>query len=176
MTSLLTLAQINRMAASDFSQAFGRVFEHSPWIAERALARRPFASIEALHAAMCAVVREASADEQLALLRAHPALAGREAIAGELTPESTREQASAGLNALSRAEMERISQLNAAHAERFGFPFIIAVRLNTRDRILAEFERRLGLDLEAERIACLEQVYLITGLRLRDLVSDAAPA
>ena len=172
MTSpALTLDQINRMSSSEFSRAFGRVFEHSPWIAERSFAARPFASIDALHGAMCTVVREASDAEQLALLAAHPALAGREAIAGELTPESTREQAAAGLNALTRVEMERIRHLNEAHAARFGFPFIIAVRLNTKAGIFAEFERRLTLDATAERLACLEQVYLITRLRLGDLAS-----
>ncbi len=167
----LTLDQINRMESREFSRVFGRVFEHSPWIAERSLTARPFASIEALHQAMCAVVRQASAPEQRALLVAHPALAGREALAGELTPESTREQAAAGLDALSRAEMDHISRMNQVHAERFGFPFIIAVRLNTKARIFSEFERRLALDQAAEERACLEQVYLITGLRLRELVS-----
>jgi 2-oxo-4-hydroxy-4-carboxy-5-ureidoimidazoline decarboxylase len=165
----LTLDRVNGMSAGDFARAFGRVFEHSPWIAERAFARRPFASVDALHRAMVEVVDGASAEEQLALLRAHPELAGREAQSGELTPESTNEQAKAGLTALTRAEMERIAALNARHAERFGFPFIIAARLNGKDRIFAELERRLALSPDAEQAACLAQVRLITRIRLDDL-------
>src|SRR5579871_3155344 len=111
----MTVAQINAMSPEDFSRAFGAVYEHSPWIARRAFARRPFSGIAALHAAMKTVVEEASRDEQLALLRAHPELAGREARAGELTAHSTTEQRSAGLNALSRDEMARIAELNQAH-------------------------------------------------------------
>lgn len=169
----LSLATVNRMSAADFGRAFGRVFEHSPWIAERAFARRPFASVEALHAAMVDVVKHATVNEQLALLRAHPELAGREAQAGSLTAESTNEQTKAGLDALSREEMERITGLNRAHAERFGFPFIIAARLNGKQRIFAEFERRLALAPDAERAACLDQVYLITRIRLDDLMGPS---
>lgn len=174
--SQLTLDEINRMSAAAFGRIFGRVFEHSPWIAERAFARRPFASADALHAAMVEVVRAATRDEQLGLLRAHPELAGRAAQAGELTAESTNEQRKAGLNALSPDEMARITRLNRAHAERFGFPFIIAARLNAKERIFSEFERRLTLSLDEERAACLEQVYLITRIRLDDLLGQGAHA
>lgn len=171
----LTLAQANTMTPQAFAAAFGRVFEHSPWIAERAFARRPFASGEALHAAMVEVVRTASEAEQLALLRAHPELAGREAQTNTLTAESTNEQQRAGLTALSPAEMTRIAALNAAHAQKFGFPFIIAARCNTKDQIFAEFERRLALALAEERIACLEQVFVITRIRIDDLYDSAEP-
>lgn len=170
----MSLDQINAMSPGAFGAIFGRVFEHSPWIAERAFARRPFASVDALHAAMVAVVEAASPAEQVALLRAHPELAGREAQSGDLTPESTREQAGAGLASLSRAEMARIGELNRAHGMRFGFPFIIAVRRHTRSEIFAEFERRLGLDADAARAAGLAQVYVITRLRLGDL-AEVAP-
>jgi 2-oxo-4-hydroxy-4-carboxy-5-ureidoimidazoline decarboxylase len=169
----MSLDQINAMTPAAFGAAFGRVFEHSPWIAERAFARRPFASVDALHAAMVAVVEAASPAEQVALLRAHPELAGREAQSGDLTPESTREQAGAGLTSLSRAEMAHIAELNRAHAARFGFPFIIAVRRHTRSEIFAAFERRLGLDAGAARAAGLAQVYVITRLRLDDLAGAA---
>jgi 2-oxo-4-hydroxy-4-carboxy-5-ureidoimidazoline decarboxylase len=168
----LGIAQINAMTPGDFLAAFGGVFEHSPWIAERAWARRPFPDAESLHAAMVAVVAGASHAEQIALLNAHPELAGREARAGTLTITSTSEQASAGLDALSRDEMSRIEELNRRHRERFGFPFIIAARVNAKDRIFAEFERRLGLDENAELAACLEQVDAITRLRLADLVAS----
>ena len=167
----IPLAKLNAMRPAEFIAAFGGVFEHSPWVAERALARGPFADVAALHAAMVDAVRRASRAEQLALLRAHPELAGREAQAGTLTADSTSEQRGAGLDALSREEMERIERLNRAYRERFGFPFIIAVRRHSKAGIFAEFERRLGNDPEAELRECLEQVYVITRLRLDALVA-----
>lgn len=159
------------MRPAEFVAALGGVFEHSHWIAERALARRPFADVATLHAAMVGVVRDAPREEQLGLLRAHPELAGREARSGTLTTDSTAEQKSAGLTALTRDEMDRISRLNRAHRERFGFPFIIAVRRHSKDGIFAEFERRLANDAESELRECLEQVYIITRLRLDALVT-----
>jgi 2-oxo-4-hydroxy-4-carboxy-5-ureidoimidazoline decarboxylase len=167
----IRIADINAMRPAEFVAALGGVFEHSPWIAERAFASRPFADTAALHAAMVDVVRGASRDEQLGLLRAHPELAGREAQSGTLTADSTAEQRSAGLNALSREEMDRVVRLNRAYREQFGFPFIIAVRRHTKDGIFAEFERRLGNDAESERLECLEQVYVITRLRLDALIA-----
>ena len=160
------------MRPEEFVAALGGVFEHSPWVAERALASRPFADTAALHAAMVSVVRDAVREEQLGLLRAHPELAGREAQAGTLTVDSTAEQRTAGLNALTRAEMERVSRLNRAYRERFGFPFIIAARRHTKDGIFAELERRIGNDTESEVRECLEQVFIITRLRLDALVAD----
>jgi len=162
---------INESDAPGFVDLLGGIFEHAPWVAERAYLLGPFSSLANLHEAMVNVVRGASGEEQLGLLRAHPELAGREAQAGTLTADSTSEQRSAGLNALTREEMERVSRLNRAYRERFGFPFIIAVRRHTKDGILAEFERRLGNDTESERLECLEQVYIITRLRLDALVA-----
>jgi len=159
------------MRPAEFVAALGGVFEHSPWIAERALARRPFSDVAALHAAMVDVVRGATREEQLRLLCAHPELAGREAQSGTLTADSTAEQKSAGLTALTRAEMERVERLNRAYRERFGFPFIIAVRRHSKDGIFAEFERRLANAAESELRECLEQVYIITRLRLDALVT-----
>jgi 2-oxo-4-hydroxy-4-carboxy-5-ureidoimidazoline decarboxylase len=172
MTAKTALTVVNTMSEAAFNAIFGRVFEHSPWIAERSLARRPFASRRAMHQAMCDVVEKASRDEKIALLRAHPELAGKEAQSGSLTPESTNEQLKAGLHALSQDEMARIARLNRFHAEKFGFPFIIAARLNSKERIFAELERRNGLDVESELHACIEQVYLITQLRIDDLIED----
>lgn len=172
MPTKTALAVVNTMSTEAFNAVFGRVFEHSPWIAERALARRPFQTRDAMHRAMCNVVEQASLQEKIALLRAHPELAGKEARSGTLTPESTSEQQGAGLNALSKDEMIRIGRLNRAHAEKFGFPFIIAARLNAKDRIFAELERRNLLDQEAELAACIEQVYLITRLRIDDLIAE----
>lgn len=159
------------MAAAEFRAAFGGVFEHSPWVAERAFAARPFASVEALHAAMADAVKGAGDEAKLALLRAHPELAGKEAQSGTMTGDSTAEQGGAGLNALSREEMARISDLNRRYREKFGFPFIIAVRQNTKAGIFSEFERRLAHDRETELATCLGQVFVITRLRLDGLVS-----
>jgi 2-oxo-4-hydroxy-4-carboxy-5-ureidoimidazoline decarboxylase len=159
------------MPAAEFRAAFGGVFEHSPWIAERAFAARPFASVDALHAAMADAVKTAGQEAQLALLRAHPELAGKEAQAGTMTGDSTFEQGGAGLNALSREEMARISDFNRRYREKFGFPFIIAVRQNTKASIFSEFERRLAQDRDAELAASLGQVFVITRLRLDGLVA-----
>lgn len=165
------MSDINALSPAEFVAALGGVFEHSPWIAEQASAGRPYVDIASLHAAMVDNVRGASREAQIALLCAHPELAGREAQAGTLTADSTSEQRSAGLNALTRAEMERVGTLNRAYRERFGFPFIIAVRRHTKDGIFAEFERRLGNDADGERLECLEQVYIITRLRLDALIA-----
>jgi 2-oxo-4-hydroxy-4-carboxy-5-ureidoimidazoline decarboxylase len=167
----LTIAEVNRMSAADFVRALGGVFEHSPWVAERAFAARPFASVGALHAALSDAVRGAGRDAQLALLRAHPELAGREARAGTLTANSTAEQASAGLGALEPGEMRRVAELNRRYRETFGFPFIIAVRRHTKDEILRELERRMGLAPEAELANGLEQVSIIARLRLERLMA-----
>jgi 2-oxo-4-hydroxy-4-carboxy-5-ureidoimidazoline decarboxylase len=171
MAPALALVQVNAMSAAEFVGALGGVFEHSPWVAERAFAVRPFASVGSLHTAMVAVVKQAGRDEQLALLRAHPELAGREAQTGTLTADSTGEQKSAGLNALTREEMHRISDLNRRYREKFGFPFIIAVRRHDKAGILRELERRLALDPETELANDLEQVFTITRLRLDDLIT-----
>jgi 2-oxo-4-hydroxy-4-carboxy-5-ureidoimidazoline decarboxylase len=171
MAAGLTLPAVNRMSAAEFRQALGGVFEHSPWIAERAWTARPFASRAALHAAMTRAVREATREEQLALLCAHPDLAGRASRAGELTAASRAEQSSAGLDRLSDAEYERFGRLNAAYREKFGFPFIIAARRHDTAAILAAFERRLGHTREAEIEAALAEVANITRLRLDALVT-----
>jgi 2-oxo-4-hydroxy-4-carboxy-5-ureidoimidazoline decarboxylase len=154
------------MDRAQFTTTLGEVFEHSPWVPERAYAARPFADIGQLHAVMVAEVNFASHAEQLALLQAHPELAGREARTGELTAASTAEQSGAGLNALSKDEMARVSRLNADYQQKFGFPFIIAVRKHTKQSILAEFERRLANDADTELATCLEQVFIIARLRL----------
>ena len=167
----LTLEGINAMTAQAFLGALGGVFEHSPWIAEGALATRPFANIVELHEAMTNTVKRASRERQLALLNAHPELAGKEAQAGALTSSSAAEQASVGLNALSRQEIEALARWNRAYREKFGFPFIIAVRRYTKASIFSEIERRLANDPQTELNACLEQVFLITRLRLEALLA-----
>ncbi len=169
--STLTLERINAMTPQAFLGALGGVFEHSRWIAEGAFAARPFANVAALHEAMVTAVKKASRERQLALLNAHPELAGKEAQAGALTSSSTAEQASVGLNALGREEIQALARWNREYREKFGFPFIIAVRRHTKASIFSEIERRLANDTETELDACLEQVFLITRLRLEALVA-----
>ena len=169
---VVTLEALNRASRDELEHALGGVFEHSPWIAARALEARPFASVEALHAAMVAVVRRASRDEQLALLGAHPDLAGRAARAGALTNASAAEQSSAGLDRLDDQEYERFGRLNAAYREKFGFPFIIAVRRHDKKQILAAFETRLGNTASQELETALSQVFEIARLRLAALIAE----
>src|SRR5712692_415875 len=135
-----TLQALNGMDAAGFVGTLGWVFEGSPWVAERAFTARPFASGEALHGAMVRAVEQASRDEQLALIRAHPDLAARV----RLSASSTAEQAGAGLDRLSADEYARFQELNGRYRERFGFPFVIAVRHHTKSSILDAFERRLA--------------------------------
>jgi 2-oxo-4-hydroxy-4-carboxy-5-ureidoimidazoline decarboxylase len=163
-----TPARLSAMSREQFVAAVGGVFEHSAWIAERAFAKGPFGTIEELHRAMCAVVAESSADEQLALIRAHPDLVGRLAREGRLTRESTAEQAAAGLDVLSAEEIERFETYNAAYREKFGFPFVICARENRKESILAAFPVRLGNDREQEIRAALAEIYKIALLRLND--------
>jgi OHCU decarboxylase len=166
------LDRLNAMPQAEFRAALGEVFEHSPWVAERAWPRRPFASVDALHAAMVAAVRAAGPEEQLALIRAHPELAGREAADGTLTADSTSEQGRLGFTALTRAELERVARANAAYREKFGFPCIVALRLHaTRESVIAEMERRAGNDRAAELAAALDQIGHITRGRLDKLVT-----
>jgi 2-oxo-4-hydroxy-4-carboxy-5-ureidoimidazoline decarboxylase len=164
----------NRMDRQAFVAAYGGIFEHSPWVAERAFDARPFANVEALHRAMAAAVEAATREEKLALLRAHPDLAGKEAQAGTMTDSSVSEQASAGLDRLTKAEMSEIARLNDAYRAAHGFPFIIAVRHHTKHSILREFKRRVANDSEGELAENLRQIFAITRMRLDKLFDDAA--
>ncbi|HEX8239530.1 MAG TPA: 2-oxo-4-hydroxy-4-carboxy-5-ureidoimidazoline decarboxylase [Allosphingosinicella sp.] len=141
------------------------LFEHSPWVEARA-DERPSSGDR--HADLMAVVRGATPEEQLALIRAHPELAGKAAVDGGLTRASAAEQASAGLDRLTRAEFDRFHALNAAYREKFGFPFIICVRLTDKAGILAAMERRLASDRDTEIATAIEQIGEIVRLRLED--------
>jgi 2-oxo-4-hydroxy-4-carboxy-5-ureidoimidazoline decarboxylase len=163
--------ELNAMSREQLLAALGFLFEHSPWIVEAAWARRPFADRGDLLAKLIAVVREAPFERQVALIQAHPDLAGRTALAGELTAASTREQASAGLDRLSPEEYRRFHELNDAYRARFGFPFIIAVRENTKESIVRSFETRLGNDRDAEVATALGEIGKIVRLRLADAVA-----
>jgi OHCU decarboxylase len=158
------------MDQAAFVSALEGIWEHSPWIAARAWAARPFADAAALHAAMVAVVAAATQAEQLALIRAHPELAGRAAIRGELTAESRSEQGGAGLDRCSPEEFAQLTALNARYNARFGFPFVIAVRGHTRGSIIAAFKARLENEAGVERRTCLDEIGKIGWLRLGDRV------
>jgi len=164
------LSDLNATDRDSFVAALGGIFEKAPWVAERAFARRPFATVADLAAAMLEQVAGTSEAAQLNLIRGHPELAGKVARAGAMTAESRREQGSLGLDRLSDAEFARFERLNAAYRQRFGFPFIICVRRHTRDSILDSFERRLGNDPAQEHAAALEEISLIARLRLNDTV------
>ena len=162
----MKLADLNRIDRGAFVGFLGGIFEHSPWVAERCFGDRPFASVGALHSAMVAAMERAHASEQLALLQAHPELAGKEAKRGELTADSTREQGGAGLDQCSPSELARITDLNRRYQAKFGFPFIIAVRGLDRAEILREFARRVERDRATELAEAMRQVSRITRLRL----------
>lgn len=168
----LALPAINAMDQAAFTQALGGVFENSPWVAENAWDRRPFSNIVELHEAMLTAVKTASRPQHLALLCAHPDLAGHEAQAGTMTSSSTAEQADVGLNALTKQELAHCTKFNTEYRQKFGFPFIIAVRNHTKEGIFREMERRLGNDADAEVSNALQEVFTITRLRLDKLVDD----
>ena len=161
-----SLSEINALTAVEFTRVAGGVFEHSPWIAERAAACQPFASLDSLHAAICEIVEAASVDEQLALIRAHPDLVGKIV----LTAESKGEQSAAGLTDLSAEEAALFDRHNSEYKTRFGFPFIICARLNKKDAILAAFPARLQNSADTERATALAEIYKIARLRLADLI------
>jgi OHCU decarboxylase len=165
------LDEANALGEREFVERFGGVFEHSPWVAQRAWKQKPFASAHALHKAMMQAVVEASRDEQLALVRAHPELAGAEASEGALSLDSSSEQARLGFARLTREESSRMSQLNRRYRERHGFPCIVALRLHaTRASVMAEMEQRVANDSETEMANALEQIGHITRGRLAKLL------
>lgn len=167
-----TLQTLNACSPAEFVAVCGSFFESSPWIAERAASRRPFASCDQMLATMRAIVDEADLEEKLALVRAHPDLAGRAARAGMLTAESTREQAAAGLGALSPAEAKQMHDWNTAYREKFGFPFVICARENKKDAILTAFPARLAATHEAELATALGEIGKIARLRMLDAVDE----
>jgi OHCU decarboxylase len=157
------------MSEGDFIARFGGVYEHSPWIARQAY-RQGLGpdqdSPEGLSATLRSVVAQADRDRLLALIHAHPDLAGRAAVRGELTAESSAEQAGAGIDQCTADEFERFQRLNAAYKSKFGFPFIMAVKGSDRHRILAAFEQRLEHEPELEFDTAVEQIHRIARFRL----------
>ncbi|MEZ5463775.1 MAG: 2-oxo-4-hydroxy-4-carboxy-5-ureidoimidazoline decarboxylase [Lysobacteraceae bacterium] len=168
---MASLDLLNAMPIAEFTRELADIFEHSPWVAERAAATRPFIDTEALHAAMCAAMRAATREEQRALIRAHPQLAGKAALRGELTEASTSEQAGAGLDQCSPEEFACITELNDAYQQRFGFPFILAVRGYQRGDIIESLATRLQRDADVEFEEALRQIERIAALRLADRIA-----
>lgn len=168
-----TLDNLNNSPRDAFVAVCGPLFEHSPWIAERTWSRRPFTTLDALHAALCETMFSAGEHEQITLIASHPDLVGRLAREGRLTRESTREQGAAGLAALSAEEIEQFDRYNAAYRAKFGFPFVICARENKKESILAVFPKRLNNDCETEIHTALREIAKIARLRLLDAVSES---
>jgi 2-oxo-4-hydroxy-4-carboxy-5-ureidoimidazoline decarboxylase len=167
----ITIAQLNAADRAAFVAAVGFTFEDSAWIAEEAWSRRPFADTAALFEAMRAVVASAPEERRVALIAAHPDLAGRVAREGRLTAASRGEQAAAGLDRLMPDEIARFDALNGAYCARFGFPFVICVREETKASIFDALERRLGNDRATEIATALDEIGKIARLRLADTVA-----
>lgn len=166
------MTDFNALSRKAFIERFGLLFEHSPWIVAQAETLRPFKDLEDLQAGLMKVVAHAGPEAQLALLRAHPKLADKAQVKAGLTKESASEQASAGLNALTEAEFARFHDLNTAYEARFGFPFIVCVRLaGGKAGILEAMQTRLSNEAEAEFATALSEVGKIVWLRLKDLVN-----
>jgi OHCU decarboxylase len=163
----MTIAELNLLDRESFVLALGWIFEHSAWVAERAWPSRPFNTVDEVHTAMSSAVASASAEEQLGLLRAHPDLGAR----ADMSHVSNREQRDVGLDALAHDELERLRALNAAYREKFGFPFLYAVRGSTAQDILNALERRLLSTRDAEQQEALRQVYRIARFRLEGVIS-----
>ncbi|MCG2671516.1 2-oxo-4-hydroxy-4-carboxy-5-ureidoimidazoline decarboxylase [Bradyrhizobium sp. GCM10023182] len=168
--SQIALSDLNTASFDDFVAVLENVVEYSPWIAQEAAARRPFAGINQLHAALMTAIQSAAPDAQLALIRAHPDLANKAQRAAGLTAESTNEQNSAGLDRLSEAEYAAFERVNNAYREKFGFPYIVCVRRHTKDSVLRDFETRLRNIAKTETRRAIEEIGRIAALRLDQLV------
>jgi OHCU decarboxylase len=160
---------INKLGRAEFVERFGPLFEHSPWVAEEAWSDRPFSDADELFDALRSAMYTAPRERQIALIRAHPDLAGRAAIEGTLTESSAGEQASAGLDRLTRDEYEAFTRTNAAYRERFGFPFVVCVREHTKESILRVAAERLEHTHDEEVRVALEEIAKIARLRLQEL-------
>lgn len=170
---MITLAELNAMPQAQFLDALKDIFEHSPWLPERAWHQCPFADVDHLHRALCAALGEASIDEQTRLIRAHPELAGKAAMRKELTEASQGEQSGAGLDQCSPEEFKTLTRLNGEYAQRFGMPFILAVRGHDRQSIIRNLESRVHNTKRTEFAEALRQIERIAYWRLHDRVAPA---
>jgi 2-oxo-4-hydroxy-4-carboxy-5-ureidoimidazoline decarboxylase len=173
MPKRMSIGQVNDLSEKEFVAKFGSLYEHSPWVAEQAWNAHPFAGLDDLRGAMVEAVRAAPDGRKVDLIRAHPDLAGKAAVAGELTRESEGEQASAGLDRLSPEEYEAFTRMNREYREKFGFPMIVAVRRHGgKESILRSAKERLGNSMETETETALDEIHEIARLRLEDLIED----
>ena len=161
-----SLSQLNQMSQSEFTDTLGAVFEDSPWVAQKAWQKRPFANLDSLHQRMVEVVQAATPDEQLALIRLHPDLGNK----AKMSESSVKEQAGVQLDQLNLEDFDRFQSLNNAYKNRFGFPFIVAVKNQTKDSILEAFEHRLNNSVDRERAQALAEIAKIARFRLEKIV------
>jgi N-carbamoyl-L-amino-acid hydrolase len=168
---MISLRQLNGADEDSFVDTLTSIFEHSPWVPQRVAAARPFGSVLALHRALCDAVLDADVERQLALIRAHPELAGRLSV-GELTAASGREQAGAGLASCTPQQYQRLQALNAEYHARFGHPFVLAVRGHTPDTVIATLQARVQGAADEERSVALAEIFRIARFRLADLVEE----
>jgi OHCU decarboxylase len=170
MPQKITLKEVNDLDREGFVARFGSLYEHSPWVAEAASEERPFGDLDEMRGAFARAVRSAPAERRMSLIKAHPDLAGKAAMAGELTRESAREQSSAGLDRLSQEEYETFTRVNREYREKFGFPMIVAVREHTRGSIIEQARARLSHSQDEEIQTALREIDKIARIRLEDLV------
>jgi OHCU decarboxylase len=172
MPEKITLDEVNGMDRGGFVERFGSLYEHSPWVAGAAEQERPFGSIEEMHGAFESSVRDAPRESQVALIQAHPDLAGKAAMSGKLTAESAREQSSAGLDRLSPEEYEDFTRINREYREKFGLPMVVFVRAHTKESILKSARLRLDNSEEEEIDQALAEIAKITRFRLGEAVES----
>ena len=170
---MIALEKLNAQDADTFTETLDGIFEHSPWIPKETHNSAPFADWDALFSALCKVVDDSSEEKQLALICAHPDLAGKLAVSNQLTEHSTSEQQSARLDQLSPERFEAMQSMNEQYKAKFGFPFIICVKDHTQDSIFENFEARLENDKDEERLAALTQIKRIAWHRLQGTVASA---
>jgi 2-oxo-4-hydroxy-4-carboxy-5-ureidoimidazoline decarboxylase len=169
--TLFSIDQINQLPKAQFVKVFGQVVEHSPWVAQTAFESRPFRTLTDLHAAMAKAIEQAGPGAWAEILNLHPELSGKEAQEGALTDFSVSEQAGLGLDRLSKEEFQKIQSFNRLYREKFGFPFVICVKLlKNRDQLFTEMQRRLGLSAQDELRTGIGQVMEICRIRLSQLV------
>ncbi|HET7480476.1 MAG TPA: 2-oxo-4-hydroxy-4-carboxy-5-ureidoimidazoline decarboxylase [Rubrobacteraceae bacterium] len=171
MRQKATVDEVNRMTKQEFVARFGTLYEHSPWVADGAYSQHPFGGISELHEAFARTVRDAPRERQVELIRSHPDLAGKAAMAGELTDESTAEQSSAGLDRLSPQEYETFTRINREYRDKFGMPMVVAVREHTRESIIAQAKARLSHSRDEEIETALGEIDKIAWIRLQDRVA-----
>lgn len=164
----MTIPELNELGEEKFIEALGWIFEHSPWVAQRAFAKKPFPNLEALHVAMVEEVNRASRPEQIDLIKAHPDLGTR----AKMTSVSTAEQSGVGLDSLTSSEFAELTQLNSAYREKFDFPFIFAVKGSTKYDIIEALRKRLREDPEKEFHTALDQIYRIAWFRLSGAIGN----